>query len=178
MKPPAFLFCLLLLGIPFCANGQYSARQLTRKIVPQPDQQPARPNPPAQPSFPPGRPSATPPLESDRVRANREEAARKAVDFQKKRAEEGSGQAQYDLGVRYLKGDGVQRNDPLGREWLQKSANNGYIHAQRKLDELPKLNPPTAPPATSATAKAAINTLKPSPASEVQSNPNPAKSKN
>ncbi len=147
MKSPWFLFCLLIASVPSGANAQYSARQLTRKIVPQPQQQqPIRPNQPVQPApaaptSQVARPAVAAQPESERVRANRDEAARKAVEFQKKRAEEGSPQAQYDLGVRYLKGNGVEKNDALGREWLQKSAENGSIHAQRKLDELPKLAP-------------------------------------
>ncbi len=166
MKPSACLFCLLLLvSMNAGVQAQYSARQLTRKIVPQqPDQQ--QPNRPAQPgpAYPAVRAAAPVAPESDKVRANREEAARKAVEFQKKRAEEGSPQAQYDLGVRYLKGDGVPKNEVLGREWLQKSAKNGSPHAQRKLDELPPLSaaaiaaskaPIPTPSATTAIARSA-----------------------
>lgn len=36
-----------------------------------------------------------------------DETARKLLEFQERRAEEGSAAAQYDLGMRYLKGEGV-----------------------------------------------------------------------
>ncbi len=165
MNSSALLLGILVASSPFGAHAQYSARQLTRKIVPQQEPQSPRPT---QPAYQAARPPVAPQPESDRVRANREEAARKAVDYQKKRADEGSPQAQYDLGSRFLKGDGVERNELLGREWLQKAAKNGYIHAQRKLDELPKLSPasaPTlpAPPASLAPKPVANKTKDPAP---------------
>ncbi|MBI3875696.1 MAG: SEL1-like repeat protein [Verrucomicrobia bacterium] len=53
-----------------------------------------------------------------------------------KRAESGSAQAQYDLGLRYLTGDGVEKDDGKAREWLQKSADGGNAQARNKLNSL------------------------------------------
>lgn len=67
----------------------------------------------------------------------KEERERKVVEFQKKRAAEGSAVFQYDLGIRYLNGQGVEKDEVLAREWLAKSAAQGHLPAQRKLRELP-----------------------------------------
>ena len=152
MRPSLWILGLVLWVASTSMHAQYSARQLTRKIVPQQQQQqqPARPSPTPAPAATPTAPVnrvAAP--ESDRVKQGRDEAARKAVEYQKKRAEEGSAQAQYDLGVRYLKGDGVEKNEALGREWLEKSSKNGFVQADRKLEELPK----AAAAAAAGTAK-------------------------
>jgi TPR repeat protein len=56
--------------------------------------------------------------------------------WQKKRAEEGSDNAQYELGVRYLTGNGVDQDEKLGKEWLEKAAKNGNPKATKKLEEL------------------------------------------
>jgi TPR repeat protein len=40
-------------------------------------------------------------------------------------AEKGSASAQGDLGLRYLKGDGLEQNEDLGRSWLEKAAKQG-----------------------------------------------------
>ncbi len=65
-----------------------------------------------------------------------EETKRKVVESQMKRAEGGSAQAQYDLGLRYLSGDGVGKDDAKAREWLEKSAEGGNSEAKRKLESL------------------------------------------
>jgi TPR repeat protein len=79
-----------------------------------------------------------PPPDPEKVKAAKAEAVRKTVEFQKMRAEEGSESAQYELGLRYLKGDGVEKDEALGRKWLKESAKNGYAAATRKLDDLDK----------------------------------------
>lgn len=43
---------------------------------------------------------------------------------------------QYAMGVRYLKGDGVEKNEELARTWLQKSAAQGYDEAKTVLAKL------------------------------------------
>lgn len=62
----------------------------------------------------------------------------KALEFQVKRAQEGSASAQYDLGIRYLDGKGVERNEDKALEWLKKSAAQDNIPAKQKLKELGK----------------------------------------
>jgi TPR repeat protein len=81
-----------------------------------------------------------PPPDPEKVKAAKAEALRKTVEFQKKRADEGSESAQYELGLRYLKGEGVEKDEATGRRWLTMSAKNGYGPATKKLDELD--NPP------------------------------------
>ena len=66
------------------------------------------------------------------------ELLRKTVESQKKRATEGSAGAQYDLGIRYLTGDGVEKSPELGRKWLGLSAAQGNTGAIRKMEELKK----------------------------------------
>ena len=117
----------------------------------------AQPKPQAQPAAKPAAPVApadgTPagdkpapamlvaPAPEDPVvaAAKQSEAAKKAVESQMKRAEAGSSGAQYDLGVRYLKGDGVEKDPSLARKWLSASAKQDNTSAQRKLAELDAL---------------------------------------
>ncbi len=58
------------------------------------------------------------------------------IAFQKKRAEEGSSSAQYELGMRYWIGNGVTKNAALGRKWLKLAADAGETQAKDKLREL------------------------------------------
>ena len=44
--------------------------------------------------------------------------------------------AQYNLGFRYLNGDGVTADDLEGRKWLQAAAKQGHAAASRTLKEL------------------------------------------
>jgi hypothetical protein len=71
------------------------------------------------------------------------ELLRKTVESQKKRAAEGSAGAQYDLGLRYLAGEGVEKNPELGRKWLDLSAAQGNTGAIRKIEELKKVETTT-----------------------------------
>lgn len=99
--------------------------------APTPAPQPVTPVPTAPIAV---RPAA--PVDPAKVQAQNEETVRKTVEFQKKRAEEGSSVAQYDLGLRYLKGDGVEKDEEAGRKWLEKSAKDGNTQASKKLKEL------------------------------------------
>ncbi len=65
-----------------------------------------------------------------------EETERKVLEFQKQQAEKGSGYAQYEMGLRYLEGRGVEQDAIKGREWLEKAAQNGSSEAKRKLQAL------------------------------------------
>jgi hypothetical protein len=60
----------------------------------------------------------------------------KVLEFQQKRAAEGSASAQFDLALRYLSGDGVERNEATARSWLLKAAAGGNSQATKKLQEL------------------------------------------
>jgi TPR repeat protein len=117
------------------AHGQ-GIRGVTRRVVDPPPafQLPADPPPRPQPIAP------LPAPEDPAKAAIRKAAVLKStVEWQKKRAEHGSPSAQYDLGVRYLTGDGVERNPALARKWLQAAATNGNRQAATKLSELKKL---------------------------------------
>jgi len=48
-------------------------------------------------------------------------------------AENGDPEAQYNLGLLYLEGNGVKKNEKLGAEWIQKAADQGHIAAKKKL---------------------------------------------
>jgi hypothetical protein len=80
----------------------------------------------------------------EKLKAEKERLNRNTVAWLKIRADDGSSSAQYSLGVRYLTGDGVEKNPELGRQLLRKAADAGEERAQRKLDQLdraPKVEP-------------------------------------
>lgn len=76
------------------------------------------------------------PVDPEKEKAKQAEALKKTIEFQKKRAEEGSPSAQYELGMRYLKGDGLDKDVETGRKWIEKSAAQDYSLAKKKLEEL------------------------------------------
>jgi TPR repeat protein len=142
--------------------AQYSARTLTSKVVPQPQPAPARPVAPLL--YAPAPTVAAPqraqtPAELAKVKADKSKNEVKQFEFFKRRAEEGSDHAQYELAMRYLNGKGTDPSEKLAREWLAKSAKQGYSQATKKLAELGPETPeaselkvgevkPTSPPAT------------------------------
>ncbi len=77
-----------------------------------------------------------------------EDSAKKLLDFQMKKAREGSAYAQLELGKRYAHGDGVEKDPALAREWIEKAARNGSKEAERELKLLPKA-PDATPKQTS-----------------------------
>jgi TPR repeat protein len=140
----AFTILLLALAqIVFVPNSwAQSARQLTRRItgegkpIPPPPprpQRPAAPAPPAQSAVPAPPPR---PVDPAKAAAAKAEKDKKTVEFLQKRAEQGSPSAQYDLGVRYLYGDGVDQDYAQGKKLLEDSAKNGNKQAVAKLQEL------------------------------------------
>ena len=64
------------------------------------------------------------------------EVEKRVISFQKQRAQEGSASAAYELGLRYLKGDGVEKDAERARQWLALAAKGGSSSAQKKLAEL------------------------------------------
>lgn len=78
------------------------------------------------------------------------ETAAKVLAFQQQRALAGSAQAQYDLAVRYLTGDGVEKSETEARKWLTLAAAQQHTQATSKLTELV---PAKVSPDTLATAK-------------------------
>ena len=58
--------------------------------------------------------------------------ARPVVELQRK-AQEGSGDAQYLLAMKYLKGDGIAINVAAALKWLRKAADGGHVRAEYQL---------------------------------------------
>ena len=121
-----------------------SARQLTRRVVPPSNNTPPRSgapasNPaPAPPAVVPGTnntavPAPPPPADAEKAK---QETLRKTIEFQKKRAAEGSPSAQYELGLRYLTGDGVEMDEAAGLKLLEESAKQDYTLAKKKLEQI------------------------------------------
>jgi len=121
-----------------------TARQLTRKIVPPPSNAPpAKGTPASRPALTPPTavpspnnaavPAPPPPADAEKAK---QETLRKTIEFQKKRAAEGSPSAQYELGLRYLKGDGVDKDEDAGMKLLEESAKQDYTLAKKKIEEL------------------------------------------
>jgi uncharacterized protein len=76
-----------------------------------------------------------PPRPADPEKA-KQETIKRTVEFQKKRAAKGSPSAQYELGLRYLTGDGVEKDEKAGMKLLEGSAKQDYTLAKRKLEAL------------------------------------------
>jgi TPR repeat protein len=110
------------------------ARDYTKRLNAPPATTPA----PAPAPSAPAKPYRTPLPAVDPVKAQAEKDAQlqRTIEFQKKRAEDGSPTAQYDLGLRYLSGDGVEKDIDLANKWLKAAAKNGNKDAEKKLAEL------------------------------------------
>lgn len=137
----------LIASLLFLGQGSLSAqsaRQLTRRVVP-PSNNPqpaggapgARPAPPTPAPVPAATNTAIPkpPPPAD-VEKAKQETLKKTIEFQKKRAAEGSPSAEYELGVRYLEGDGVEADEAAGMKLLEASAAQDYTLAKKKLEQL------------------------------------------
>jgi TPR repeat protein len=61
------------------------------------------------------------------------------LEFQKQNAAKGMPESQYSLGMRYLNGIGVEKDEKKANEYLEKSAAQGNLKARTKLKELNKL---------------------------------------
>jgi TPR repeat protein len=147
MKLAAFALMALALVLP--VSAQYSARTLTRRIAPQtgiqPPPRPGQPAPapgapapataPAQPPGPYVKPNYNSPPATD---AEKAEAEKKLLNYQKMRAEAGSDNAQYEMGMRYLTGKGVEQDETQAKAWFEKAAKQGNTLATKKLEEINK----------------------------------------
>ena len=135
---------LLSIGVVHCVDPLTASAQisgLTRRIVMSPGPQlflipsnavPARTPAPvtvvrlSTPASPPK--SAT----------DRDELFNRTLAFQKQQAEAGSPSFQYALGLRYLSGDGVEKNSETARHWFDLAAKQGNQQASKKMEELNK----------------------------------------
>ena len=116
-----------------------------------------------------------PPVDPEKDRAEKEATLKRTIEFQKMRAEHGSATAQYDLGVRYMNGDGVDKDLPQARKWLEAAAKNGHTWAPKKLEELTQLEKDAgleAPLKPNTPAKGALtDSAKPEPAPKPTATP-------
>lgn len=60
--------------------------------------------------------------------------------FQQANAEKGFPESQYAMGIRYLNGTGVPRDEERAREYLEAAADRGNAKAKEKLRELRRLS--------------------------------------
>jgi hypothetical protein len=79
---------------------------------------------------------STKPANGSLPRQTAEETERKVLEFHIRQAESGAPAFQYELGLRYLEGRGVELNAAKGREWLEKAAQGGNQDAVQKLKAL------------------------------------------
>ena len=59
--------------------------------------------------------------------------ATEGVKWFRKAAEQGNAEGQYNLGVRYLQGEGVAKDATEGVKWLRKAAEQGNTEGQYNL---------------------------------------------
>jgi TPR repeat protein len=160
LVPLALVLTALLVSSTAQAQNYNRAKNAARRVAPSPTPTtpPARSAPYQAPSQTPVQPPAPTPqpipsaqampsapvarsrvVEPPRPKVDKAEVLKKTVEFQKKKAEEGSATAQYDLGMRYLKGDGVDKDEEAGLKWLGEASKNGNHQAEKKLKELDEL---------------------------------------
>lgn len=132
MKKVFLLVVAFSLPIVSHAATATDPRGLTRRIAPQ---LPPRTSP-GTPGAPAVVPPSDPPIDPAKAEAAKAATDKKRLEFQTKKAEAGADYAQYDLGIRYLNGDGVEKNVDTGKKWLEKAAKNGHSGAKKKLQEL------------------------------------------
>ena len=145
-----FRLFVLIFSVVFFTEGlaHAQARKLTSRVVnpdntlkqpPQPGLESAAPSAPARAITPPAAPAQIlPAVVPEKTKEQKAEQVRKIVEFQKKRADAGAPTSQYDLGMRYLTGDGVEKDPELARKWLKAASTNGNSQATKKLAELDK----------------------------------------
>lgn len=57
------------------------------------------------------------------------------LEYQKKDAAKGFCEAQFALGIRYLTGNGVEKNEATGWDWINQASKNGSLRARDKIRE-------------------------------------------
>jgi TPR repeat protein len=125
-------------------QAQYKgARDYTKRLNPVLSPPPRPTAPPAAVAAPNRRPTS--PADVEKAKTEKAERLKRVVEFEKEQAEAGSPTYQYALGLRYLTGDGLEKDLPTARSWFEKAAKNGNKDAIKKLEELKKQD--TAEPA-------------------------------
>jgi hypothetical protein len=72
----------------------------------------------------------------DRIKADRKRLNENAVNWQQERAAQGSAIAMRSLAFRYLNGDGVEKDEAKGNEWMRKAAEAGDSAAKKQIEKL------------------------------------------
>ncbi len=80
-----------------------------------------------------------------REQAQLHQKAMRLYVFRLKRANDGAAEAQYDLALQYLTGQGVARDLAAAKDWLQKAAAQGHKKAQKQLELLGATDAPDSP---------------------------------
>jgi hypothetical protein len=65
-------------------------------------------------------------------------AAEKALKFNQDSVDRGEAYGQYRMGMRYLTGDGVAKDQQKARDYLAKAADQGHVQAKEELSKLDK----------------------------------------
>jgi hypothetical protein len=76
------------------------------------------------------------PVVATPVRQEDPEREQRIINFQRQNAISGNPSAQCDLGMRYVKGDGVEQDDQLAAKWLKLAAENNNSRAKKQLEAL------------------------------------------
>lgn len=74
-----------------------------------------------------------PPRDPVKEAAVKAETAQRVLKWHQGLADKGHIHGEYSMGLRYLRGDGVERNEELGRAWLTKAAKQGHDEAYKTL---------------------------------------------
>jgi hypothetical protein len=90
----------------------------------------------ATPNAVPSAPPKTAIASQSKPSLDKDELEKRVVAFQKQRSEAGSDSAQYELGMRYAQGRGVEKDLGLARQWLKLSAAQGNKEAEAALAKL------------------------------------------
>jgi len=60
----------------------------------------------------------------------------RVLKYHQELAEKGTSYGQYSMGLRYLKGDGVEQDEKRAKEFFEKAAAQGDVDSQKELDKL------------------------------------------
>lgn len=149
---------IFLLALAVAASAALHAqvgtnpKALTKRIEPQLQRPPsARPAAPAAASATAPAGLKAQPTAADLDAGSAAEKAK--LDQQIARAEKGSDAAQLNLGIRYLNGEGIEKNPKLARKWLEAAAKQGNAGAKKLLAQHPELPPLDPEPAAKVGTK-------------------------
>jgi TPR repeat protein len=100
-----------------------------------PAQAPAATQPAAQPQTNSNKTKVAIP---QKTAEEKQDIIQRTVAIQRKRAERGDAIAQYDLGMRLMRGEGVEKNMDEAVKWLHRSADQGNSLAKKQIEDLDK----------------------------------------